>query len=86
MYVKNIKMKRRTKKIIRHAVIYAVALILAFVATFGLFKGYEWLHRIATLQRGYEAVGGEALIFALPFLVYIIYINVRDTIDIIKKI
>lgn len=77
---------KNTVRMIRHVIVYSIALILALVATFALFKGYIYLHEMATLWRGYEAVGGEALIFLSPFLGYVVYINIRDTVEIIKKL
>jgi len=33
---------------------------------------YKACHYVATLDRGYEAIGGEGFIFLIPFFVWII--------------
>lgn len=32
---------------------------------------YKFCHYIATLDRGYEAIGGEAFMFLIPFFVWV---------------
>lgn len=53
------------------AILLAVCLVVIF----------NVLHFFATLERGYQAVGGEILIFALPILWYAI----KDTANEIKE-
>ena len=69
-------MKKRTvKKLI------AISILLAIVGAVigGLIGAYELLHYFATLERGYEAVGGEIFVFAIPFLIWAVVDCVRDT-------
>ena len=33
----------------------------------------------AVVERQSEAVGGELLLFALPFIAYVVYKNIKDT-------
>ena len=45
-----------------------------------LIGGYLVVHYLATLERGYNAVGGEVFIFLIPFLICAI----KDTITYMK--
>lgn len=52
-----------------------VFLILTLLAIFLFFVG----HRFATLERGYQAIGGELLLAILPYVIYYCAIpTVRD--------
>lgn len=59
-------LKKHYKAIIKYSLILAVAII-----------GYAIVHKLGTVERGYEAVGGEIFI---PFLV----IFAEDILKIIK--
>ena len=50
-------MERTLKVIFKMAVVIFVLLLL-----------YELLHMLATFERGYEAIGGEALVFYIPLI------------------
>ena len=32
---------------------------------------YEYCHHLATIERGYEAIGGEIFAFCIPFVVWV---------------
>ena len=74
--------KKRVNKFIKR---YLLSILLAVAVYGGLLLAFFELHSIATVQRGYEAIGGEILIFALPLIVYIGFLNAKDTAAIIKK-
>ena len=59
--------------------IFKFLLILAITLT-----AYNWLHDYATVFRGVEAVGGEIVVFAVPFLVYGIKETIKD-LKVIKR-
>lgn len=65
------KVTKRKKKQIKKAVLTVVAI----VAVIG---GYIAAHIAATAERGYETVGGELMILAIPFIAYAIYRNIKD--------
>lgn len=44
-------------------IIFKIAIVL-----FALLMLYELLHMLATFERGYEAIGGEALVFYIPLI------------------
>ena len=52
--------KKNLKFIIKWAVVLLVSVLL-----------YKLCHHIATLDRGYEAFGGEMFMFLIPFFVWI---------------
>ena len=60
----------------------AIATILLTVA---LFISYFVLNRIANAWRGYKAVGGEILVFIIPFLIVALRNCVVDMIDEFKN-
>ena len=78
---KVIKMKKVVKFVKRYCVYIgiAIAIIAALIACFSI------LHNIATAERGYNAIGGEIFIFAVPYIIYAIHRNTKDTKEIIKK-
>ena len=46
---------------------------------FGLAFGLmPWLYSVATAQRGYYAIGGEALVWMIPLLAYWLYGSMKD--------
>ena len=56
----------------------------AFRAVFvvgGLFILYYFLKAVGEGLRGFEAVGGEILIFTLPVIVWVIVRNIKDGAD-----
>ena len=50
--------------------------------------GLHWLittlHSMATLERGYDAFGGEFLLLLVPVLIYYVYRNAKDMFDELK--
>ena len=60
-----------------------VILVLGGVA--GLHWLVKTLHHMATLERGYNAIGGEFMLLFLPVLGYYVYRNIKDMIDDVKK-
>lgn len=66
----------------KRIIIYSLIALLITGATIG---GYILLHNIATAHRGYEAIGGEIAVFAVPFLIIALCKNKKDTENIFKK-
>lgn len=65
------KIKRFLKK---YCLYFAAAVIAAILSV----MNFDLLHEIATLERGYEAIGGELAAFLVPFIAYVIYRNIKD--------
>lgn len=63
------------KKKIETAIIAASVLAVVIVGTIYL---YTEAHAYATASRGYEAIGGEALILFWPIFAYVAYVLIRD--------
>lgn len=59
-------------------------LVLILGGAAGLHWLVKTLHRLATLDRGYEAFGGEFLLLLIPVLVYYVYRNGKDMIEELK--
>ena len=57
-------MKRFLKRY--KTIIKAIALVGATVGAFMM------AHEVATIQRGYEAIGGEAFIWLIPFAIAVV--------------
>ena len=57
-------MKKFFKKNLRFVIKWSVVLLVAVIF-------YKVCHYIATLDRGYEAIGGEVFMFLIPFFVWI---------------
>ena len=47
--------------------------------------GYLILRFIATGERSYDAIGGEIWVFAIPFIIYAIRQNIKDTKEALEK-
>lgn len=53
---------------------------------FGLAFGLmPWLSSVATVQRGYHAIGGEALIWAFPLLAYWVWDSIKTFLKGVKS-
>lgn len=72
------------KKIKRFLRKNLIELSLWFVGGLVFMWIYHLIHEVATQHRGYEAIGGEIFWFALPFIIYVIYVTAKDTFDICK--
>lgn len=59
--------------------------ILVLGGATGLHWLIKTLHHMATLERGYNAVGGEFLLVFLPVIGYYVYRNVKDMFDELKE-
>ena len=59
--MKVIKVLKANKKMILKCFFVFVLSAVAFVG----------LHKLATVERGYSAIGGEAFMFLIPFFVWI---------------
>ncbi len=62
-------MEKLNRKIMTVTGIFALSILLYFI-----------IHYIATLQRGYEAIGGEILALQIPVLIYVMYWEYKDRI------
>lgn len=70
---------KKAKKIVRFVKRnFKKALVITMIAA-ALIIGYEVLHNAATDERGYNAIGGEIFIFAIPYLVCVFYENYQDS-------
>ena len=59
--MKVIKFLKANKKVILKWFLVGVLTLIAFVG----------LHKLATVERGYNAIGGEIFMFLIPFFVWI---------------
>ena len=57
-------MKKFFKKNLKFIIKWAVVLLASVMF-------YKACHYVATLDRGYEAIGGEMFVFLIPFFVWI---------------
>ena len=57
-------MKKFFKKNLRFIIKWAIVLFASVML-------YKLCHYVATLDRGYEAIGGEMFMFLIPFFVWI---------------
>lgn len=60
----------------------ALTTILLFI---GLIISFIVLNHLGEQWRGYKAVGGEILVFLLPFIIVVVRDNIIDLIDLLKK-
>ena len=56
--------------------------ILVAAATFAL---VAVLHEVGTAERGFEAVGGEVMVFLLPFIIHGLVQSAKETVEELKK-
>lgn len=66
-------------KVVKIVKKYGKKVLLAVSVVVAIILGYLMLHDIATAQRCYEAIGGEIFVFFVPYLIYSIIENVKDT-------
>lgn len=59
--MKVIKFLKANKKVILKWFLVGVLTLIAFVG----------LHKLATVERGYNAIGGEMFMFLIPFFVWV---------------
>ena len=71
-------MKKFLRKNVKFIVKWSIVLILSFVL-------YRILHDMATVKRGYNAIGGEIFMFLIPFFVCIAP-DIKKTIKEIKDV
>ena len=57
-------MKKFFKKNLKFIIKWAIVLLASVMF-------YKVCHYVATLHRGYEAIGGEAFMFLIPFFVWV---------------
>ncbi len=69
------------KKIVRFMKRYYKEILIVMV----VFICYGILHDIATAERNYEAIGGEIFVFLLPYMGYMAYLNIKDTVKAMKN-
>lgn len=60
----------------------AVCLGAAYLLTSGVL--FAVLRSLAAAERGGPGVGGEIMAFVIPVIIYIIYINTRDTLALFR--
>ena len=53
-------------------------IIIAVAVIFVLCTCFFNLHEYATAWRGYNAIGGEIFVFALPLIAYVVYRKIKD--------
>ena len=58
---------------------YGKKILLAIGVVIAVILGYSLLHDIGTAQRNYEAIGGEIFVFLVPYLIYVVIKNAKDT-------
>lgn len=56
--------------------------VLLTVAGFALF---EWAHAVASAERGYEAIGGEVFLLALPLVWFGLESMIRDMVTMARE-
>lgn len=64
------------KKFIRK---YGLTILLVAIVLFVTSSLFFSLHEYATAWRGYNALGGEMFVFAIPFVAYVVYRNMKDS-------
>lgn len=57
---------------------YLISIILAVIGVAVMFGIYGIAHSLATAERGYEAIGGEMFVLAIPFYIYAIRKTAKD--------
>ena len=60
-------------------------LLTAIICTALIFIAFLLLHRLGTEIRGYNAIGGEASIFLLPFIIILAVDSWHKIIDSFKR-
>lgn len=73
-YQKAIARRQRTQVILKYAILSVLGMVLCFAGT-----------KIAYMERGYFAIGGETLVLLLPVFYYIVSTMVRDVIAECRK-
>lgn len=66
------------KRDVLNAVFLAAVYALSSGVLFGIFRS------LATAERGGPGVGGEIMAFVIPVVLYIIYINFKDTLKLFR--
>lgn len=86
--LKRLILKRRVKAFLkkhRDSVKLILTVLKTVIAGAYLLGFYLVLHTLATQQRGYEAVGGEILVFLLPIIIVCVRDGIHDLFDIFKS-
>lgn len=52
--------------------------IVVLAGAAGLHWIIKTLHRVATIDRGFDAIGGEYMLILIPFIAYMLYRSVKD--------
>lgn len=66
------------KRDVFRIVCLGAAYVLISGVLFGIF------HSLAAAERGGPGVGGEIMAFVIPIVIYIIYINTKDTLALFR--
>lgn len=68
------KFFRKNKAAFIRAILIVVLTLLAYIV----------LHKVATVERGYEAIGGEACAFLIPYFLWVLPKS-KDTAKAVKN-